>query len=154
MTGSSLIISAHVAVQNTASQIAGYRICVGKRAGDRGIRRFGSFRVGPAIGAKKLPAIIVIRCQFRREAGSVNAAAALALPMTDRARNVAVDFFRSVFAALVQCSKQACSSFRVGFQVLLSADPFGLVALSDTHRDSERKLQCVTRSLQGTPKCL
>jgi hypothetical protein len=36
----------------------------------------------------------------------------------------------------------------------LSAGSTGLVAAPDTHRSSERKLQCVTRSVSGTPKCL
>jgi hypothetical protein len=29
-----------------------------------------------------------------------------------------------------------------------------LVALSDTHRDSEKEMSCVTRVLTGTAKCL
>lgn len=38
--------------------------------------------------------------------------------------------------------------------LVFSAGSTGLVAVSDTHRDSEEEMSCVTNALTGATKCL
>jgi len=168
----SLILRNPADVVRTTPRIAVYRISAGWRAGDsycrlslKGVTARNLETNLPAPYSHHAAALdrrSVIRRDFLPAtvfAGALSVVGSASAPLRHFLLKLVWPFkaARRLIAGIarIKSPQKSKRRFANSLQVLsLSAPSRGLVAFSDTHRDSEKEMSCVTSLLTGTTKCM